>query len=108
MEYKYTNWIVRLREDSRPRTLVLELTTACNYSCIHCFRFAARDFKVTFMDEEFYHKIMKEARDIGVRRIVYIGWGEPTVHPRFMEFLEVAKKLGLRLSLILTGLGLRS
>jgi len=37
---------------------------------------------------------VKEARGIGVRRIVYTGWGEPTVHPRFMEFLEVAKKLG--------------
>jgi MoaA/NifB/PqqE/SkfB family radical SAM enzyme len=94
MEYRYTNWVVKLREDSKPRTLVLELTTACNYSCIHCFRFAARDFKVTFMDEELYHKIVKEAMDIGVRRIVYTGWGEPTVHPRFMEFLEDAKKLG--------------
>ena len=94
MEYRYTNWVVRLREDSRPKTLVLELTTACNYSCIHCFRFAARDFKVTFMDKELYHRIVKEAMDIGVGRIVYTGWGEPTVHPRFMEFLEVAKKLG--------------
>ncbi|MFZ8795553.1 MAG: hypothetical protein ACO2O2_16965 [Acidilobaceae archaeon] len=56
MEYRYTNSVVRLREDSRPRTLVLELTTARNYSRIHCFRFAARDFKVTFMDEELYHK----------------------------------------------------
>ncbi len=73
---------------------MLELTTACNYSSIHCFRFAARDFKVTFMDEELYHTIVKKARDIGVRRIVYTGWGEPTVHPRFMEFLEVARKLG--------------
>jgi MoaA/NifB/PqqE/SkfB family radical SAM enzyme len=94
VEYRYTNWVVRLREDSKPRTLVLELTTACNYSCIHCFRFASRDFKVTFMDEELYHRIVKEAKDIGVGRIVYTGWGEPTVHPRFMEFLEVAKKLG--------------
>ena len=94
MEYRYTNWVVRLREDSKPRTLVLELTTACNYSCIHCFRFASRDFKVTFMDEEFYHRIVKEAKDIEVRRIVYTGWGEPTVHPRFTEFLEDAKKLG--------------
>jgi len=37
---------------------------------------------------------VKEAKDIGVRRIVCTGWGEPTVHPRFMEFLEVARKLG--------------
>ena len=37
---------------------------------------------------------MREAGDIGVGRIVYTGWGEPTVHPRFMEFLEVAKELG--------------
>ncbi len=74
---KYTNWVVKLREDSRPRTLVLELTKACNYSCIHCFRFAARDFKVTFMDEELYHKIVKEAIDIGVRRIAYTGWASP-------------------------------
>ncbi|MFZ8795552.1 MAG: radical SAM protein [Acidilobaceae archaeon] len=36
---------------------------------------------------------MKEAKDIGVRRIVCTGRGEPTVHPRFMEFLEVARKL---------------
>jgi len=36
---------------------------------------------------------VKEAKDIGVRRIVCTGRGEPTVHPRFMEFLEVARKL---------------
>ncbi len=76
VEYRYTNWIIRLREDSRPRTLVLELTTQCNYSCIHCFRFAARDFKVTFMDQQLYHRILNEAKSIGVRRIVYTGWGE--------------------------------
>lgn len=103
MEYKYANWVVRLREDSRPRILVLELTTACNYSCIHCFRFAARDFKVIFMDEQLHRNILDEAKSIGVRRIVYTGWGEPTVHPRFTEFLGLSKKLGFEVAVNTNG-----
>jgi len=55
------------------------------------------------MDEELYHRILSEAKTIGVRRLVYTGWGEPTVHPRFLEFMKVAKKLGFEIVLNTNG-----
>jgi len=61
VEFRFTNWVVVLRGDSKPRTLVVELTTGCNYSCIHCFRFAARNFKVVYMDEDLYNRVLMEA-----------------------------------------------
>lgn len=94
VKFKYPNWIIALREDSRPRVLVVELTTACNYSCLHCFRFAAKDFKVTFMDDSLYERLLEESLKSGVRRLVYTGWGEPTIHPRFLEYIGKAKTLG--------------
>lgn len=94
IEFRYTNWIITLREDSKPRTLVVELTTGCNYSCIHCFRFAARDFKIEFMSDDLYERLLKEAYSVGVKRLVFTGWGEPTVHPKFLDFIGETKRLG--------------
>ena len=70
---------------SMPRRLVLELTNACNVRCIMCGRDEA-EFNNTFFDIgqlEKYSHVLKSAEEVTL-----FGWGEPTLHPKFIEILE--------------------
>lgn len=70
---------------SAPRRLVLELTNACNLNCIMCGRNAA-NFAKTFFKLEWLEKFVPIMNQI--EEVSMFGWGEPTVHPRFVEILS--------------------
>jgi len=100
--FRIGDWIINLSKDSRPEEIMIEVTTRCNFSCIHCFRnMMSEDF--TDMDIELFKKIINEASQIGVKWIVFSGWGEPLVHPRIIEFLKYTKERGLRILLNTNG-----
>ena len=69
---------------SYPRRIVCELTNACNLSCIMCGR-NAWDFHLTQFKLEWLQKISDVLNY--VEEVTLMGWGEPTVHPQFSEFL---------------------
>ncbi|MGL4209041.1 MAG: radical SAM/SPASM domain-containing protein, partial [Candidatus Adiutrix sp.] len=78
---------------SRPRRLVFEMTNTCNINCLTCGRNAAT-FKPTFFDpkwRDFFLGISPY-----VEEVTLMGWGEPTVHPQFVDFLYWAYKNKLR------------
>lgn len=70
---------------SAPRRLVLELTNACNLNCIMCGRNAA-NFVPTFFKIEWLEKFAPLMNKI--EEVAMFGWGEPTVHPKFVEILK--------------------
>lgn len=78
---------------SAPRRLVFELTNACNLNCIMCGRNAVK-FTPTFFKLEWLEKfapIMNKVEEVSM-----FGWGEPTVHPRFVEILNWLDKFPVR------------
>jgi MoaA/NifB/PqqE/SkfB family radical SAM enzyme len=85
---RIADWTIRLREDSHPRELMVEITTACNYACPHCFRFSIKDFRTCYMDLKLYREVLNSALDAGVEKITFSGWGEPTAHPDIIEIVE--------------------
>ncbi len=78
---------------SYPRRLVLEMTSACNIHCKMCGREAA-DFVPTVFNREWL-KIFEPITD-KVEEVTLLGWGEPTLHPEFSEFLKWGDERGLR------------
>lgn len=78
---------------SYPRRLVLEMTSACNINCKMCGRNAA-DFKATIFNEDWLKKF--EAITDYVEEVTLLGWGEPTLHPQFSDFLAWGEEKGLR------------
>ncbi len=79
--------------DSYPRRLIFELTNACNLNCIMCGRNEA-EFCKTFFDIEWLSRfdcILNE-----VEEVTLMGWGEPTVHPRFRDILIYLNKFPVR------------
>ena len=79
--------------ESYPRRLVFELTNACNLNCIMCGRNAA-DFKPTVFDMDVFRSF--EPLMDTVEEVTLMGWGEPTIHPNFIEMLEIINKHSAR------------
>lgn len=91
--------------DSYPRRLVFELTNACNLNCVMCGRNAA-DFKATMFDMETFYSF-EPLMDI-VEEVTLMGWGEPTIHPHFIEMLETINKHSARKYFCSNGMNLKN
>ncbi len=103
--FKFHEWEVRY-VPSKPSILVVEVTTRCNLSCVHCFRRSMREAEGD-MDYELFLRLMREVRDWGgVERITLTGWGEPTVHPNILDMLDQAKKVAKEVYLSTNGVTL--
>ena len=79
--------------NSFPQRFVFELTNTCNLKCEMCGRNSVA-FKPTKFNTEWLSKFDKPAKY--VEEVTLMGWGEPTMHPQFVEFLDWANKYGLR------------
>jgi len=83
----------RLILDSYPRRLVFELTNLCNLNCIMCGRNDSY-FEPTVFDVNWIDKLQDALEHI--EEVTLMGWGEPTVHPKFTEILERLDRHGVR------------
>ncbi len=90
--------------DSYPRRLVFELTNACNLNCIMCGRNAA-DFQPTVFDMDVFRSF-EPLMDI-VEEVTLMGWGEPTIHPHFIEMLEIINRHSARKYFCSNGMSLK-
>ena len=71
---------------SLPRRLVFELTNACNLNCVMCGR-NATTFKPTVFSMDWFRWF--EPMLDTVEEVTLMGWGEPTMHPNFIEMLQM-------------------
>ena len=73
----------------------LELTDVCNLSCSHCYINAKReDAKV----ETDWGTVIEYLAVHNCRQAIFIG-GEPLCHPRFLKYVELAKRLAPAMNL---------
>ncbi|MEM1803540.1 MAG: radical SAM protein [Desulfurococcaceae archaeon] len=104
MVIRISDWVIALKDDSSPRTLVVEVSTKCNLSCLHCFRYSASNFSYRDMTLDEYVVIINNALRSGVKKVVLTGWGEPTVNPWILDMLSYAKSKNLYVVLNTNGL----
>ena len=75
-----------------PRIMDVEITNNCNYRCLMCPTGTGSQTRDKgFMSSEVYQKLIDE---VSPQRtpLRFIGWGEPTLHKQWLEFLELAKQ----------------
>lgn len=81
------------------RRLELHLTYTCPEQCVFCSEEHRmeqfRSFPVTFGRVA---TVLRQHAKRGVTNVHFTG-GEPTIHPRFVDVLRLAKKLGMRTSI---------
>lgn len=89
-------------EDLTPISLNLDLTTACNYRCPHCVDLEILNQKIRFD----YEKLLASLDHLigrGLRSVILIGGGEPTVHPKFGETVRFLKARGVQVAIVSNG-----
>jgi hypothetical protein len=85
-----------------PLSINLDLTTACNYACDHCVDMDILNQGIRFEHDHLLDSITNlTAR--GLRSIILIGGGEPTVYPRFVQTVTHIKRLGLAIGIVTNG-----
>ena len=104
----YVDWArARAKADSpmptwAPLSINLDLTTACNYACDHCIDFEILNSGINHKDDELRASLAGMAAR-GLKSVILIGGGEPTVYPRFREIVRFLKDLKLQVAIVSNG-----
>jgi len=85
-----------------PLSINLDLTTACNYKCDHCIDWDILNSKVRHADDELRSSLAQLTLK-GLKSVILIGGGEPTLYPGFPDFVAYLKRLGLQVSVVSNG-----
>src|SRR5687767_13833288 len=90
--------------EAAPISINLDITTACNYACDHCV-----DKEILNQPIKYDHQRLLDSLRVmterGLKSVIVIGGGEPTVYPKFGETVRYMKSLGLRVSVVSNGSG---
>jgi sulfatase maturation enzyme AslB (radical SAM superfamily) len=85
-----------------PVSINLDLTTACNYRCTHCIDWDMLNTRHKYREEEL-RSSLRLMQERGLRSVILIGGGEPTLYPRFADFVAYLKDLGLQVAVVSNG-----
>ena len=85
--------------------LYFYLTEGCNLACRHCWiapAFEAGEKRYPSLDVDLFRSIISQARTLGLRAVKLTG-GEPLLHPRIPEIIEIIRAEHLRLGMETNG-----
>ena len=113
---EYVRWQAALRSgesgesaeipDFAPVSINLDITTACNFACDHCVDMEILNTGIRYEHDELLASI-KLMAEHGLKSVIVIGGGEPTVYPKFVETILFMKDLGLQVSVVSNGSGMK-
>ncbi|MEN8183795.1 MAG: radical SAM protein, partial [Myxococcota bacterium] len=111
---EYIRWrraLARARREGEPEppapkqapiSINLDLTTACNYRCTHCIDWDILNTAHKHREQELRSSLELMA-ERGLRSVIVIGGGEPTLYPNFPDFVAFLKGLDLQVSIVSNG-----
>ncbi len=81
------------------RYLLLNITNICNLSCKHCY---LQDPGKLEMDLDIFEKTVSQFEEMGGLKLMISG-GEPLIHSRFWELMEILPSYELRVVVLSNG-----
>jgi organic radical activating enzyme len=90
--------------DFAPISINLDLTTACNFACDHCVDLDILNTGIRYDHDKLLSSLELMARR-GMKSVIVIGGGEPTLYPKFEETIRFMKGLGLQIAIVSNGTG---
>ncbi|MFQ6022007.1 MAG: radical SAM protein [Acidiferrobacterales bacterium] len=88
--------------DRVPLSINLDVTTACNYRCDHCVDMDILNTGIRYDHDKLKDSLTEMAKR-GLRSVIVIGGGEPTVYPGFEDVVRHLKALGLKVGIVTNG-----
>lgn len=89
-----------------PCTLDVAMTRKCNFSCDFCYAAMQSSESERPITQEDFFNFLDDAAEIGVKGVSFISDGESTVVPWYVEAVEYAAGLGLKVGAGSNGLKL--
>lgn len=103
---KISDWIYG-GKDVMPVVWEINLTNRCNLACIFCSEMNYRgQFPDVEVDADKFLDSVRVMKKHGVRAVVLVGGGEPTIHRQFSKIAFGVKEIGIEVGLITNGLTL--
>lgn len=90
------------RAGGRLLTLELECSRVCNLRCIYCYSSAGLPLDDELGWDELQN-VLDQAKDLGARRIIVLGGGEPLAWPHCLELVRSIHSRGLAVDLFTNG-----
>jgi molybdenum cofactor biosynthesis enzyme MoaA len=101
-EGKSIEEILEQAPNHAPLSVNLDVTTACNYRCDHCV-----DMDILNTGIRYEHEQLKSSLttliDRGLRSVIIIGGGEPTVYPGFADIVQHLKARDIQIGVVTNG-----
>ena len=94
--------IAECRERDGLLSLELELSRACNLRCLYCYAASGQALEDELGRDELF-AIIDQAAELGARKIIVIGGGEPLLSPHLFPVLEHIRDRGLDADLFTNG-----
>ncbi len=90
-----------------PESIGIVPINACNLNCISCWTYSALNPKKPdlswqrqILPFDIMSRTLKELHELGTKRIILTGGGDPLVYPHFKESIELIASLKLKSTLI--------
>lgn len=80
--------------------VIFQLTSRCQLSCRHCIR--ADTGPRVDLPVDIIKKVLPQAMSYGIRRVAFTG-GEPTLHPQFIDIVDLVCTNGFTFGFITNG-----
>jgi GT2 family glycosyltransferase/MoaA/NifB/PqqE/SkfB family radical SAM enzyme len=105
----YVNWRIAINRGANappptfgPVSINLDITTACNHYCHHCIDLELLN-NGRKMDLQCTQTLINKLVEQGLKSVIVIGGGEPTVHPQFAEIISYLKSKNLQVGIVSNG-----
>ncbi|MEK7531886.1 MAG: radical SAM protein [Patescibacteria group bacterium] len=85
-----------------PLSINLDLTTACNYRCDHCIDWDILNSRAKYQHQKLLLSLESMIRQ-GLRSVILIGGGEPTLYPGFGDVVSFLKKQKVQVAVVSNG-----
>ena len=86
--------IVTARENGELLSFDLELSLACNLKCVYCYSEAGTRRRNEMSLEDIY-SVIDQAVDLGAKKMVIIGGGEPLMYENYWDVLKKVRERNL-------------
>lgn len=75
-----------------PIYIDIELTNSCNFNCLMCPTGTGTVKRQTgFIKDKVFFKVLDEIKEYNTP-VRFIRWGEPTLHPKWLQYIREVKK----------------
>lgn len=76
-------------------SIELEFTRKCNLRCLYCYSSAGEPAK-NEMSRDALRSAVSQAKDLGAKKIVLLGGGEPLLYDGFIDIIHYIRSLGIK------------